>query len=356
MINLYPVLRPFVFSIDPERAHSLTIGALKTGGAFLPKSCKDDPALAVDAFGLTFPNPIGLAAGFDKDAEVIDPILRLGFGFSEAGTVTPKPQPGNDKPRIFRLAKDQGVINRFGFNSKGLESFAGRLRARQHRPGIVGANVGANKTSADRTADYEAGIDALYGLSQYFTVNISSPNTPGLRALQSKAALDDLLARVSAVRSKKIEAGHAHIPILLKVAPDLTDEDKADIVAALLDSDFDGLIVSNTTITRPDSLSSANRDEAGGLSGAPLTALALEALSDFYELIGEKVPIIGVGGITSGADAYARIKAGATLIQLYSALVFHGTGLVGEIKSDLLKRMKADGFKRIQDVVGANHR
>lgn len=352
MINLYPVLKPFVFRMDPERAHNLTIAALKKTGAFLPAACKDDPALAVKAFGLTFPNPIGLAAGFDKDAEVIDPVLRLGFGFTEAGTVTPRPQAGNDKPRLFRLTKDQAVINRFGFNNQGLDAFAKRLTARQHRPGIVGANVGANKDSRDRTADYEAGIEALYGLSQYFTVNISSPNTPGLRALQSRAALDDLLIRVSAVRARKMDEGYEYTPILLKVAPDLTDQDKDDIVAALISSDFDGLIVSNTTITRPDSLLSSNRGETGGLSGAPLTALALEALSDFYTLLGGKMPIIGVGGVASGADAYARIKAGATLIQLYSGLVYHGTGLVGEIKSDLLKRLTADGFDRIQDAIG----
>ena len=353
MLDLFPLARPFVLSLDPEAAHSLTIRTLSKGvTGTLGRAC-NPKILATQAFGLDFPNPVGLAAGFDKDAEAIRGALKLGFGFVEAGTVTPKPQPGNDRPRLFRLTADKAVINRFGFNSKGVEAFARKLQLRPKK-GLVGANVGANKDAEDRTADYEACIERLYGLSDYFTVNISSPNTPGLRALQSKAALEDLVGRVLAVRDAKMKAGAARVPMLVKIAPDLLDEDISDIADVTLNSDIDGLIVSNTTIERPETLTSRHKAEAGGLSGAPLMAPSTEILKRVYQATGGKKPLVGVGGIASGADAYAKIRAGATLVQLYSAMVYAGPGLVEKVKRDLARRLKADGFTSVADAVGVD--
>lgn len=351
MLDLFPIARPFIHALDPEAAHSLTVRALSNGvTGKLGRPC--NPAiLKTEAFGLTFKNPVGLAAGFDKDAEALAGAMRLGFGFVEAGTVTPKPQPGNDKPRLFRLSADKAVINRFGFNNKGMEAFAGKL-ARRPKRGIVGANVGANKETEDRTADYETCIERLYGLSDYITVNISSPNTPGLRALQSKAALEDLVGRVLAVRAAKMTAGAARVPMLVKIAPDLTDDDVQDIADVALSSDIDGLIVSNTTIERPDWLKSKDKAEAGGLSGAPLMAPSTEMLRRVYRATDGQKPLVGVGGIASGADAYAKIRAGATLVQLYSALVYEGPGLVERIKRDLARRLKKDGFSSVAEAVG----
>jgi len=351
MIDLFPLLRPFIFQMESEKAHDLTINLLKKGLSPTFFNGQDDPVLATDAFGFHFDNPVGLAAGFDKNAEVMDAMLREGFGFVEAGTVTPKPQGGNDKPRLFRLKEDRAVVNRFGFNNEGLHVFAERMRARQSKPGIVGANVGANKDAADRTADYETCIRHLNGAPSYFTVNISSPNTPGLRALQSKDALADLLSRVIEARSEGPST-----PILLKIAPDLTDEDKEDIVAVALASGIDGLIVSNTTIERPESLASAQANEGGGLSGAPLFAPSTKVLSDIYRLSDGKIPLVGVGGIASGSDAYAKIKAGASLVQIYSMMVYEGTGLVTRIKQELTECLKADGFASVKDAVGADHK
>ena len=354
MIDLYPFMRPFIYLIHPEAAHNMTISALKRGLSPVCLTGEDDPCLQTQVFGLQFPNPVGLAAGFDKNAEVCDAMLRTGFGFVEAGTVTPRPQAGNDKPRLFRLREDQAVINRFGFNNDGIAAFGARLEKRRHRPGIAGANIGANKDSTDRTADYVTALDSLYGLSSYFTVNISSPNTPGLRALQSRAALDDLLGRVTEVRTNHVKAGESAVPILLKVAPDLQDADKEDIISAVRTHALDGLIVSNTTITRSASLQSRDKDETGGLSGAPLMDMSTAILKDFYRLSGGTTPLIGVGGISSGADAYRKIRAGASLVQLYSALVFKGPGLVTRIKRDLAAALKADGFERVNEAVGAD--
>ena len=351
MIDLFPILRPFIFLLDPEVAHNLTIKGLKAGLSPTFFSASDDPVLKTSVFGLDFNNPVGLAAGFDKNAEVMDAMLAQGFGFVEAGTVTPLPQDGNAKPRLFRLKEDRAVINRFGFNNAGLEAFAKNLTEQKGRPGIVGANVGANKDAADRTADYVTGIKRLNGLASYFTVNISSPNTPGLRALQSRDALEDLLTKVIKARNE----GSA-TPILLKIAPDLGDEDKKDIAMVALEVGIDGLIVSNTTIERPSSLKSAHKGEAGGLSGAPLMDGSTKTLSDIYKLTEGKIPLIGVGGIASGADAYAKIRAGASLVQLYSMLVYGGTGLVTEIKRDLAARIKADGFLSVEQAVGADHK
>lgn len=345
------MIRPILFSLDAEQAHEVTLRLLKTGlGALLAGAREDDPILGQTLLGRSFPNPIGLAAGFDKNAEVPDAMLRLGFGFVEAGTVTPRPQPGNPRPRLFRVPELEGVINRFGFNNDGLEVFARRMAARQGRGGLVGSNVGKNKETEDAASDYAAGIRRLAPLSDYLVVNVSSPNTPGLRALQGRTALAELLARCLEAR------GEATTPLLLKVAPDLTDADKEDIAQVALDSGIDGLIISNTTIARPATLPPALAAEAGGLSGQPLFAASTAVLADFYRLTRGRLPLIGVGGVASGAQAYAKIRAGASLVQLYSALAYHGPGLVGDIKRDLAALLRRDGFSSIARAVGADHR
>jgi dihydroorotate dehydrogenase len=339
---LYPLLRPLIFAMDAERAHRLTISALKT----MPSgAAKADELLAIKIAGMEFPNPVGLAAGFDKDAEVFGQMLGLGFGFAEVGTLTPLPQAGNPRPRLFRLAEDEAVINRMGFNNGGLDAARKRLERRKRR-GIVGINIGANKDSDDRIADYVAGVRTMAPLADYLTVNISSPNTPGLRALQDKVALDDLLAAVGAAK------GRSKIPIFLKLAPDLERKEIDDIAEVAIARGMNALIVSNTTISRPK-LRSRHASEAGGLSGAPLKDLALERLRDFRSATGGAIPLIAAGGIASGADAYARIRAGATLVQLYSALVYQGPGLARRVVRELRALLVRDGFARLEDAVGA---
>lgn len=356
VLDLFPLIRPIVHAVDAEKAHNLTVACLKFGLNGLIGKSKDPKNLQTEVFGLHFPNPVGLAAGFDKNAEVIAAAHKLGFGFAEAGTVTPKPQAGNEKPRLFRLKQDKAVINRFGFNNKGLDYFSEGLKRLSPGNRPFGANVGANKTSDDKTADYVTGIETLYGLADYFTVNISSPNTPGLRALQSKEALSDLVSRVLAARQSQLDKGQSYMPILVKIAPDLTSDDIADIADIALNSDIDGLIVSNTTITRPASLGDTQKDETGGLSGAPLMAPSTRVLHKVYEATKGQVPLVGVGGISSGADAYAKIRAGASLVQLYSALVYEGPGLVNQIKRELAVLLEKDGFAAVSDAVGADHR
>lgn len=348
-MSIFAALRPLLFIADPETAHGLTLAALKTGHRLSrrQRAPADDPVLATSLAGLTLPNPIGLAAGFDKDAEVADAMLRLGFGFVECGSVTPRPQPGNPRPRLFRLVEDEAVINRFGFNSKGVAFARARLSARAGRPGIVGINLGANKDSADRTEDYVTGLRALVPLASYVVVNISSPNTPGLRSLQDGAALADLIARVMDAR------GALPAPLFIKVAPDQGADDWATIARACIDGGVDGLIVSNTTVSRPP-LASCHAAEAGGLSGAPLAPLALAALKRFRAETGGALPLIAVGGIASGDAAYARLRAGASAVQLYSALVYRGPGLVARIKADLAACLRRDGFARAADAVGAD--
>lgn len=351
MVDLYPLARPFLMAMDAEQAHNLTIAALKTG--LVPGGSRRDPdSLATRVFGLDFSNPIGLAAGFDKNAEVPDAMLKLGFGFVECGTVTPRPQDGNPKPRLFRVPTAQAVINRFGFNNQGLDAYAARLQARAGRPGIVGANVGKNKDTVDAASDYTTCIRRVAHLAKYLVVNVSSPNTPGLRTLQSRDALADLLGQCLAARA---ETG-VKPPLLLKVAPDLTDEDKADIAAVVLDSGIDGLIVSNTTLARPAAIPPALAAEAGGLSGRPLLEPSTKVLGEFYQLLGGKLPLVGVGGVSSGTDAYAKIRAGASLVQLYSAMAYQGPGLVGRIKAELAQRLADDGYAHVADAVGAAHR
>ena len=337
--------RPLLFRLDAERAHALTLGALRLGLG--PKARADDPILTTTVAGLTFPNPVGLAAGFDKNAEVADAMLALGFGFAETGTVTPLAQDGNPRPRVFRLVEDRAVINRLGFNNDGLDAARARLWARRDRPGVVGVNVGANKDSADRIADYAAGVLGMARAARYITINISSPNTPGLRQLQDRAELTRLLAAVVAAR------GELPVPLFVKVAPDLTPEDVADIAAVVLASGIDGLIVSNTTLARPP-LASEHAGEAGGLSGVPLRDPATAMLRAFRRATGGRIVLIGVGGIASGADAYARIRAGASLVQLYTALVYDGPALVGRIKRDLAELLRRDGFRRVAEAVGVD--
>ena len=352
-MSLYDLGARALHLFDPETAHALSIRALKLGLG--PRGGKDEPILATTVAGLSLPNCVGLAAGYDKNAEAPDAALALGFGFVECGSVTPKPQAGNPKPRLFRLSEDHAVINRMGFNNDGLDAFAARLEARAGRAGVVGANIGANKDAADRTADYVTGLERLWPHASYFTANISSPNTPGLRALQTRAALDELLGRMGEAR-KALTKAHGPRPVFLKVAPDLDEAEIGEIAEACVKGKIDALIVSNTTIERPASLMSAHAPEAGGLSGAPLFERSTEVLRQFRQALAGRLPLIGVGGIASGDDAYAKIRAGASAVQLYSALVFGGPGLVGRIKRDLARRLRADGFRSVAEAVGAGSR
>jgi dihydroorotate dehydrogenase len=327
--------------LDPETGHRAALVGLRAGLG--PRDRTRDGTLAVTLAGLELPNCLGLAAGFDKDAAVPDAMLAAGFGFVECGTVTPLPQGGNPRPRLFRLTGDRAVINRMGFNNQGLDAFAGRLEARPRR-GVVGANLGANKDSPDRIGDYVAGLRRLSGLCDYFTVNISSPNTPGLRALQSKDALEELLVRLGAHRGSE--------PLFLKVAPDLDDTEILDIAEAARRHRLDGIIVANTTLGRPEGLTSPLKTQAGGLSGAPLFSLSTEVLGRFHRAAPD-VNLIGAGGVASGAQAYAKIRAGARAVQLYSALVFEGPDLAGRLKRDLAARLQADGFASVAAACGA---
>lgn len=336
-----PLLRFF----DAETAHGLAIKALKTGLAGSAPAAPD-PRLRTKVFGLTFPNPVGLAAGFDKDAEVPDAILNLGFGFAEVGTLTPRPQAGNPLPRMFRLNEDRAVINRLGFNNKGHQAALARLENRPQR-GIVGVNIGANKDSDDKIADYELGVRTFAHLASYLTINISSPNTPGLRGLQDRGALEELLGRVSAAR----EAARARPPVLLKIAPDLDDQALQDIADVVLSADIDGVIVSNTTISRPP-LNSPDAGEQGGLSGAPLFALSTKMLAKFYLATGGNIPLIGVGGIDSGSTAWEKLRAGASLVQIYSGMVYEGPRLAQMIGHHLSQQLERSGFSSLSDVAG----
>ena len=333
--------------LDPEDAHGLAVKGLALGLG--PRAAKRDPILATTLCGLALPSAIGLAAGFDKDAAAPDAALAAGFGFVECGTVTPLPQAGNPRPRLFRLSPDEAVINRMGFNSGGLELFARRLEARRSKGlgGVVGANLGANKESADRSGDYCLGLRRLWGLADYFTINISSPNTPGLRALQTKAALEELLSRFAETRARL--SGSA--PVLLKVAPDQDEGEPEAIVETAIAHGIDGLIVGNTTVTRPPGLISIHADETGGLSGAPLAPLARTALARFAAANRGRIALVAAGGIDSGEEAYRRIRAGADAIQLYSALVYGGLGLAGRIGRDLAAALRRDGFSNLSEAV-----
>ena len=336
---------PLLMQFEAEKAHRITIEALAR--LPLPPAPKDDPRLAVSAFGLSFPNPLGMAAGFDKNAEVPDAVLRLGFGFTEIGTVTPRPQDGNPRPRVFRLPQDVGLINRLGFNNEGHEAAHARL-ARRARAGIVGVNIGANKDAVDRAADYVAGITRFADVADYFTVNISSPNTPGLRDLQQASALDDLLARVLDAR----DAQPRRIPVLLKIAPDVTDGDLDDIVRVARARKLDGMIVSNTTIARPALRHADVARETGGLSGRPVFALSTQMLAKTYLRVEGQFPLVGVGGIDGAQAALAKIEAGATLVQFYSAMVFKGPAMLGDIKRGLQDAMTREKLTSLAPLVG----
>ena len=344
-----PLLRWF----DPEDAHRLAIPGV---AVLLPpmRPRPDDPKLAVRAFGLNFPNPVGMAAGFDKSAEAPDALLRLGFGFVEIGTVTPQPQIGNKRPRLFRLERDEGVVNRLGFNNDGAETVLRRLASRAHLGGIVGVNVGANKDSADRVDDYVRLIEAFAPVASYFTVNVSSPNTPGLRNLQQAAALDDLLAKVIDAR-ERVRQSAGDSPVLLKIAPDLSLTELDDVVHIARSRRVDGMIVTNTTLGRPSTLrEQARSKEQGGLSGRPLFRLSTRMVAETYVRAEGAFPLIGVGGIDGGGAALTKIRAGASLIQLYSALIYKGLGLVDDIKNDLASTLLRTGRDSLSEIVGAD--
>jgi dihydroorotate dehydrogenase len=321
-----------VRQLPPEAAHAATIQSLKMGLG--PRAFKDRPEDAIMLAGLDLPNRIGLAAGFDKNAQVPDAMLRAGFGFVECGTVTPRAQLGNPKPRLFRLPQDQGVINRMGFNNEGLTPFVDRLRARAGRPGIVGANVGANKDATDRIADYVEGLRRVWLHSSFVTLNISSPNTPGLRGLQTRSELEALLGKVMEMAKVQTKA-HGHRPVFLKVAPDLVEDEVRAIAETVIAFKINALIVSNTTVDRPAGLRGVHKSETGGLSGRPVFAKSTRLLGEFKGALGDTMPLIGVGGIASAADAQAKFEAGATAIQLYTALVYEGPSLVQKIKDGL---------------------
>ncbi|MBX6322284.1 MAG: quinone-dependent dihydroorotate dehydrogenase [Rhodospirillaceae bacterium] len=353
--NLLHGLAPAVLRLlPPEPAHRLALRLLAAGLVPAPGGT-DDPVLRIRLWGLDFPNPLGLAAGFDKDAQAVDALLRLGFGFVEVGSVTPLPQPGNPRPRLFRLTEDGAIINRMGFNSKGAGAMADRLRRRAAAGsrGIVGVNLGRNRSSPDAAADYCAGLSALGRYASYIVVNVSSPNTPGLRALQDPGPLRALLAAVQAARDA-LPAPRP--PLLVKIAPDLEEADLAAISGVALAAGIDGLVVGNTTIARPPGLGSRHAGEAGGLSGRPLFAPSTATLGRMYRLCQGRLPLIGVGGIASGADAYEKVRQGASLLQLYTAFVYGGPRLIRAIKRDLAARLRAEGFRTLAEAVGSAHR
>jgi dihydroorotate dehydrogenase len=348
--DLYTLAWPLLRALPPETAHRLVIAALASGLAGR-NATPDPPILMQRLWGRDFPNPVGIAAGFDKDARAPNALLRLGFGFVEVGTVTPLAQPGNPKPRVFRLAADAALINRMGFNSAGLDAVLARLRRRDRSVGIVGINLGRNRDSADAVADYTLGACRAAPFADYLVVNVSSPNTPGLRALQARSALEELLQAVLQARDKS----GARPPLLVKIAPDLSPAELADVAAVALAVRIDGIIVANTTVARPASLSSITAREAGGLSGRPLFAPSTAVLADVYRLTGGRLPLIGVGGISGAEDAYAKIRAGASLVQLYTALVFAGPALLGRIKTGLVALLRRDGFASVAEAIGADH-
>jgi len=352
MPNLYPLIRPVLRRLAPEAAHAVTVRALEAGlGRFMTDRAArqpDPPILAQRLWGLDFPNPVGLAAGFDKDARVAEAMRGFGFGFVEIGTVTPRPQPGNPKPRLFRLEEDQAIINRMGFNSGGLDAAIDRLHRRRHT-GIVGVNLGKNRDSGDAVADYAEGIRQAAAVADYLVVNVSSPNTPGLRDLQRRASLQGLLVPLLRTRDES----RRRVPLLVKIAPDLTPQEREDLALVAINTGIDGLIVSNTTVDRPVGLVSPYAVKSGGLSGRPLFAASTALLADMYRLTRGRLALIGVGGVASASEAYQKIRAGACLVQLYTALVFAGPSLVTDIKEGVAELLRADGFRSVAEAVGA---
>lgn len=357
---LFKIARPLIHAMDAETAHRLTIKALKTLPVDRLCTIKHNDRLSINILGQIFPGPVGIAAGFDKNAEICNPMLGFGFGFVEVGTVTPKPQTGNPRPRVFRSVPHEAVINRMGFPNAGLATFKHNIRQFREKDsaidGIVGLNIGMNKDQIDPASDYCLLIDSLAQYADYFTVNISSPNTPGLRDLQARDNLMPFLERILKQRSKTTKNSTHIPPILVKLAPDLSDQQIKDLAACALESGIDGLILTNTTLARPDYLPENFRNEAGGLSGEPLCNASTEIIRKFYAETGGKLPIIGVGGISSAQDVYDKMRAGASLVQLYSALVFHGPGIVEDIYKGLLLLLDRDNVNHLQDVIGADHR
>jgi dihydroorotate dehydrogenase len=347
--SMYQLARPMLFALSPEQAHELTLKGLETG-VYPRDTMPVSQRLSVSISGLTFPNPVGIAAGYDKDARVPDAVLGLGCGFAEVGTVTPKPQTGNPIPRVFRLVEAHGLVNRLGFNNGGHAAALERLQRRgPSSGGIVGVNVGANKDSADRTADYVAGLNAFWHVASYFMINISSPNTPGLRDLQAPAALDELLGRIMAAR--ELRSG-ARVPVFVKIAPDIAEDDLAAIVAKLEAHQVDAIAVSNTTLARPASAGGGSANETGGLSGRPLFHRSTVMLARVYQLTGGRIPLIGIGGIDSPTSALAKIEAGATLLQLYTGLIYEGPGLIPLIKRHLLETVQHADVASIAALTG----
>jgi dihydroorotate dehydrogenase len=354
MPDAYALVRPLLIRLPAERAHRLALCAVEAGLDRLLLGRAQRPAppvLAQSLWGREFPSPIGLAAGFDKNGRVADAVRRWGFGFVEVGTVTPRPQPGNPRPRLFRLAEDQALVNRMGFDSDGLAAVVRRL-ARTRQRGILGINLGKNRDTADAAADYETGIRGTVGLADYVVVNVSSPNTPGLRDLQRRARLEALLSRLIAAR----DATGLRTPLLLKIAPDLNAQERRDIAEVACAAGIDGLVVANTTVARPAGLKSRHASEAGGLSGRPLFDLSTAVLAEMHRLTEGRLPLIGVGGIADAADAYAKIRAGASLVQMYTALVFSGPALIRRIERELARLLQAEGFGSIVEAVGAANR
>ena len=349
-MSLYRILRPLLFTLPPETAHQLTVNGLRLLGAMgRPKS--DAAILRQTVLGHDFDNPFGMAAGFDKNGEAISGVHRIGFGFAEIGTLTPLPQPGNPTPRVFRLTAERALINRLGFNNRGQMDALARLenwreKSPQARP--VGVNIGANKEAVDRIADYDIGAQRFAALADYLTVNISSPNTPGLRDLQSGEAAGEIMRRV--------RAAAPDIPVLVKIAPDMSHDDAIGLAELAQAENIDGLIISNTTLARDGVASSRHKDEAGGVSGAPVFDMATDMLRAVYRASGGKLTLIGVGGVSSAAAAYAKIRAGASLVQLYTGLVYEGPGLVTRMKSELAQMLRADGFSNIAEAIGADAR
>jgi len=356
MLDLYPLLRPALPLIDAERGHRMALWALRNG-LLRPETSTDDPVLTTSVLGRMLPNPIGLAAGFDKNALVINATQSMGFGFIEIGGVTPRPQTGNPRPRLFRLSEDHAVINRMGFNNDGMEAIAARVAQRDRAAGMVGVNMASNSDTTDPARDFDLLVEKFTPLADYMTIDISCPNTPNGKVFQSKAPLEGLLERLKATRARVAQAAGISLPcMLIKSAPDLTDQEKRDIAEVAMASGVDGMIVSNTTIARPDSLRSKHRSERGGLSGRPLFDMSTRLLSDMYRLTGGKVTLIGVGGIASAADAYEKVRQGASAVQLYSAMVFQGPHIVHKMKHDLAVLLKRDGFASVSAAVGAAHR
>jgi len=352
VIDLYPLLKPALPLLDAETGHRLALWALRNGLAPVDKAA-DDPILRCQLLGFDLPNPIGLAAGFDKNAVAVNAAQSLGFGFLEIGGVTPRAQPGNPRPRVFRLDQDRGVINRMGLNNLGMVEIARRLQGRD-RSRIVGVNLASNTDSTDQAADFDALVHTFTPVADYLTVDISCPNTPNGKIFQQRQPLENLLAMLKATRAKAAQtAGIKSPPMLIKSAPDLTEQERHDIAEVALSAGVDGMIVSNTTLSRPDTLRSRHVGERGGLSGRPLFEMSTRLLAEMYALTQGKVPLIGVGGIASGADAYAKIRAGASAVQLYSALVFAGPRLVRQIKDELAECLRRDGFSSLQQAVGA---